>query len=92
MNTQKIVLNTTIGLSIILSSIGFNAPAQAGFRFGAGAAKVAKAPKVTKPPSFVDVVNNAYTLYGYVQLANGQVVRTCQKVESNGSKSNPYRC
>lgn len=89
MNTQKIVVNTTIGLSIILSSIGFYSPAQAGFKFSAGAAKVAKAPTIIK------VAETAYTLYtlsGYVQLASGQVVRTCQNVQSNGAKSNPYRC
>lgn len=92
MNTQKLVLNTTIALSIILSSIGFNTPAQAGFRFGTGAAKVVKTPLVVKAPRIIDVVNNAYIIYGYVQLASGQVIRTCQNVQSNGAKSNSYRC
>jgi hypothetical protein len=92
MNTQKNLLNTTIGLSIILSSISFYTPAQAGIKINPGVFKRPKPPIVLTAPTFIKGVNNAYTIYGAVQLANGQVVRTCQKVESNGAKSNPYYC
>jgi hypothetical protein len=86
MHTRKIFAQTIVSLSIVLGTLSFDHPAQAGF----------KTPKMRwNTRAVAETVSNVYTLYtlyNNVRLATGQVVRTCQDVKSNGTRSNPYRC
>jgi hypothetical protein len=93
MTTRKTLINSSIGLSILLSlfSVNFYSSAQAGGLPSAFQA-LFKSGRVTQVTKVIGAAGKAYTLYNVVQLATGQTVRVCQKVEANGSQGNPYYC
>lgn len=97
MDIRKLCLNSTIGLSVILSSIVVYNPLQA---VSAPVIRFPKSAPIFKQPgkvittvgTVVSTVNTVYTLYSKVVAPNGQVVTLCQSVYSNGARSNPYPC
>jgi hypothetical protein len=97
MNIRKLCLNTTIGLSVILSSIVVYNPLQA---ISVPVIRFPKSASVFKQPvkvistvgTVVGTVNTIHTSYSKVIAPNGQVVTLCQDVYSNGTRSDRYRC
>jgi hypothetical protein len=97
MNIRKFCLNTTIGLSVILSSIVVYNPLQA---ISAPVIRLPKSASIFKQPkeiistlgTVVSTVSTVHTLYSKVIAPNGQAVTLCQDIYSNGTRSNRYPC
>lgn len=101
MRKYKNIFNTAISMSIILSSINFYYPAQAGVMSAVQALSKGKVTKTLKAfagsaahgaGTKVGGAAAAYILTQFVKLPDGQVVRVCQDVQPNGYRTNPYYC
>jgi hypothetical protein len=97
MDTRKLFFNTTIGLSVIFSSLVVYDPTQAisapVIRLPKGAVKVPQATtRVTKAVKVVKAVYKVNTYYRKFFTQDGRVGFACQDLYSDGNRSNEYSC